>query len=538
MAPRTWQLSLGVSALKVAPITPVGDGSPTYLTRHPFITAACSYIAVGRPKDSRRYAGRAHSLWFCDAQEEGRFGWHEVAFMDRRPSGYYRDYFGGEYGRTSKMNGVYSPYALDAGDTDAHFALTNSPEGSQVVAWPFSLIRVDDLDEFIDRWANWFAACSQGRLEEPVWPLNITPHRSWRTGHMPAGQPPSADPPPLRWSEEAGERSPQPRPSQEPASRWRRMLSAFKPSDPTEQADDLPMYLRPLEDQPPVPPAGMEILPPSRPGFAPSFDRELTREEIYRQAHGRDARELDEKWQLLQQAWAEEARAAARVPSPTEAPGPVDAAGQVHDVEERPVTSDEYSIWDEAHAENVRRDEQAAKAAERAARDKRNAAKQVAQRVAEERRAARLAAKEVAAHGETPAEIAHEVPPARPPELPIDQYAALLAEIENDMEIGSDERLERLEILQGSRVSDRENPQWLALWERIADLIASIKPTSDEAPSIPESPLPMRTDPGRGTRARREARIAAARANAAEATPRGPLSPLHRSTGGQESPGH
>ena len=29
----------------------------------------------------RNYAGRKHSLWFCDAQHFNKYGWFETAFM-------------------------------------------------------------------------------------------------------------------------------------------------------------------------------------------------------------------------------------------------------------------------------------------------------------------------------------------------------------------------------------------------------------------------------------------------------------------------
>jgi eukaryotic-like serine/threonine-protein kinase len=35
------------------------------------------------------------------------------------------------------------------------------------VAWPFTPLVVGDLNEFIDRWAGWFAAAAQGTLHAP-----------------------------------------------------------------------------------------------------------------------------------------------------------------------------------------------------------------------------------------------------------------------------------------------------------------------------------------------------------------------------------
>jgi hypothetical protein len=38
-------------------------------------------LGVTIPANSHGYGGRSHSLWYCDAQEAGRFQWFETAFM-------------------------------------------------------------------------------------------------------------------------------------------------------------------------------------------------------------------------------------------------------------------------------------------------------------------------------------------------------------------------------------------------------------------------------------------------------------------------
>jgi serine/threonine-protein kinase len=48
------------------------------------------------------------------------------------------------------------------------------------VAWPFTPVELDDLDEFIDRWAGWFAEAAQGRLEQPSRMPERDTEGSWR----------------------------------------------------------------------------------------------------------------------------------------------------------------------------------------------------------------------------------------------------------------------------------------------------------------------------------------------------------------------
>ena len=48
----------------------------------PFRLIASAVVSVNQPQNRGGYEGRAHSLWFCDAHEAGRFAWYETAFMD------------------------------------------------------------------------------------------------------------------------------------------------------------------------------------------------------------------------------------------------------------------------------------------------------------------------------------------------------------------------------------------------------------------------------------------------------------------------
>ncbi|QFZ24507.1 hypothetical protein EKG83_26285 [Saccharothrix syringae] len=48
------------------------------------------------------------------------------------------------------------------------------------LAWPFTPLTVDDLDEFIGRWAGWLATASNGRLSHPSLMPERRPENSFR----------------------------------------------------------------------------------------------------------------------------------------------------------------------------------------------------------------------------------------------------------------------------------------------------------------------------------------------------------------------
>ena len=82
------------------------------------------------------YRGRSHSLWYCDAGEEGHFSWYEMAFMDNPLSG------GG---------GNLKPFALTPGP--AGIALSPAI-GTKQLARSRRRLVPGELDDFIARWAT------------------------------------------------------------------------------------------------------------------------------------------------------------------------------------------------------------------------------------------------------------------------------------------------------------------------------------------------------------------------------------------------
>jgi eukaryotic-like serine/threonine-protein kinase len=127
--------------------------------------------------DASDYNGRSHSLWFCDATEAGRYQWFETSFMVMpRPDKLI------ELGQIMAAgmevrHGVLWPFSLDPGPVSAE-ALSAGMRF--LVAWPFTVVSIGELDEFIDRWAGWLADAALGRLQHPSELPERPTQGSWR----------------------------------------------------------------------------------------------------------------------------------------------------------------------------------------------------------------------------------------------------------------------------------------------------------------------------------------------------------------------
>jgi serine/threonine-protein kinase len=117
----------------------------------PFDVVGYSAIAARKPRDRYGYEGRAHSLWFCDAHDEGIYRWYELAFMVRPsiPQRYTLD-----------------PFALPPTDKQAAAAFTPVMDVRQVAWQPIPFDQGEE-DQFIERWLEWFAAAADGSLSHP-----------------------------------------------------------------------------------------------------------------------------------------------------------------------------------------------------------------------------------------------------------------------------------------------------------------------------------------------------------------------------------
>lgn len=146
-------LELGKGALV---IDPVKSAPPDCLAVHDYTPAfdviAFTAIAARKQCDQYGYEGRAHSLWYCDAHDEGVYRWFELAFMIM-PG----------IAERSKLD----PFALPPTDEEAATAFT-PVMGIRQIAWKPTPFDQGEEGNFIDRWLGWFAAAADGRLSHPT----------------------------------------------------------------------------------------------------------------------------------------------------------------------------------------------------------------------------------------------------------------------------------------------------------------------------------------------------------------------------------
>ena len=129
----------------------------------PFEVMAHTLICLASPPDQSGYTGRAHSLWYCDAQEQGVFRWYETAFW--------------ELGSQS----IIKPFAMPPEAVDTALALSSAMH-TYYVAHPFMPIDQGDEDSFVERWMGWFGDAAKGQLRNPSSTPESNPQGSWRRG--------------------------------------------------------------------------------------------------------------------------------------------------------------------------------------------------------------------------------------------------------------------------------------------------------------------------------------------------------------------
>lgn len=152
------QAEIEFASSKATPASPWGSWTPPA-----FDVVAHAAVGIEIPVDRHDYEGRVHSLWYCDAQEKGRYQWFETAFM---------------VSPLIARRGRKDPFAMNPGEEAAKAVGSGIAEWQ--VAWPFTPLNVGDLDEFVNRWAGWFADAAQGRLSHPSSMPERSPHGSWR----------------------------------------------------------------------------------------------------------------------------------------------------------------------------------------------------------------------------------------------------------------------------------------------------------------------------------------------------------------------
>ncbi len=170
-----WAWSLGSAELSVEPS--IMKGQPDGAGDSPLDVMGYSSIDLRLLRVNDGYAGRSHSLWFCDAQEMGEFRWFETAFVDN-PFANNRPGIYPSVQSIAARNQV-EPFSMGP-DQNAYAAL--SPVGglSYQVAWPFTPIDKGDEEEFIERWMDWFAEAALGELRRPSARPERDPAGTWR----------------------------------------------------------------------------------------------------------------------------------------------------------------------------------------------------------------------------------------------------------------------------------------------------------------------------------------------------------------------
>lgn len=162
-----WPMRLGEAKLSLTTPTRSGLGGPL-----PFDVIAHAEVEVDQSNiPGGSYCGRTHSLWFCDAREPGQYAWFETAFMAN-------PLMNGRQVGFSAGRG-FEPFSAAPKDEIAMQAL-GPGMGTYQVAWPFTLLVDDDLDECIDRWAGWLASASLGQLRYPSQMPERPTQGSWR----------------------------------------------------------------------------------------------------------------------------------------------------------------------------------------------------------------------------------------------------------------------------------------------------------------------------------------------------------------------
>lgn len=154
-----WSIRFGEAFLSLSEATP----ARTWIREAALDVVLEAEIRLQFRAGRSGYQGRAHTLWFVDATEEDAFGWFETAFM-----------------HTPVLSQVtnFEPFALPAGAQAA--GAVGSGITEYQVAWPFTRLVPGELEDFISRWASWFAAASDGSYQRPSRMPEHPTEGSWR----------------------------------------------------------------------------------------------------------------------------------------------------------------------------------------------------------------------------------------------------------------------------------------------------------------------------------------------------------------------
>lgn len=153
---------LGPATLTAQPVEETNNNNWGHY-KPAFQVLAHTSIEVRIPPNRYEYEGRGHSLWYCDAEEEGVFHWYETAYM---------------FTPLTNKRGRQNPFSLSPGEESGK-ALSRALTEYQV-AWPFIRIEVGNEHEFLDRWMTWFAQGAVNQLSHPSSMPESNTHATWR----------------------------------------------------------------------------------------------------------------------------------------------------------------------------------------------------------------------------------------------------------------------------------------------------------------------------------------------------------------------
>lgn len=157
-----WSIQLGSATLSLS--TPKEVGGRWGSWEAPiFSVDAWASIDLRVPASRDGWEGRSHSLWFGDIQEADSFAWFETAFMITP---------------LMRRQTRLEPFALEPGESAAKAVWSGIAEYQ--VAWPFTRVNPDDMDEFIDRWVDWLARAASGQLGHPSQMPERSTQGTWR----------------------------------------------------------------------------------------------------------------------------------------------------------------------------------------------------------------------------------------------------------------------------------------------------------------------------------------------------------------------
>lgn len=127
----------------------------------PFDVVCIGSISIEMANVRDGWAGRSHSLWYCDAHNEDEFHWFETAFHRLRSA--------------SRLE----PYSRSPRDRDTRLALQAGFHNEQV-AVPFTPLAGEAVEHFTERWLERFVQAAENKLPRPMMLPEGGANGSWR----------------------------------------------------------------------------------------------------------------------------------------------------------------------------------------------------------------------------------------------------------------------------------------------------------------------------------------------------------------------